>query len=118
LSATTLDDFLQQTPEISDIAEFINYVEAKIKLNWKPPREDKSYRAIAIFQVNPQDGNIKKIAIKNESSLTEAAKDAVIYTINSSAPFAVPDILISRYKYATIPFEMTFDYNVLKMQKK
>lgn len=87
---------------------YMKAVEAKVKRNWHPPRQDISKRVVALFKVN-KDGTLAGAKITQSSGIVEYDK-AALQAVQMSSPF---EALPSEFNGKSIEIDFTFDYNIL-----
>ena len=91
-----------------DWNSYMTNIEKSIKKNWKPPKGDKSTRAVVFFNI-AKDGKLLECRIQ-KSSKNYAFDEAILHAIKKTAPFKP---LPKEFKKDFISIEFTFDYNVL-----
>ncbi len=90
-----------------DFGPYMRDLQKRIKMNWDPPKGDKSKRVVLIFKI-AKDGRLLSCNVFKSSGLPGADK-AAINAVQASAPFRP---LPPEFKGAHIDIHFTFDYNV------
>jgi len=91
-----------------DFGPYLRELQRKIKLNWEPPKADKSKRVVLLFTIG-KDGSLQKCNVY-KSSESEDADKAAMDAVYASQPF---EPLPAGFKGKNVDIQFSFDYNVL-----
>lgn len=90
-----------------DYAPFMNELQKRIRMSWKPPRGNETRRVVVIFTIH-KAGNITDVRIKTSSGVA-VADQAAIKAVQDISPFKpLPD----EFQRDKANIEFAFDYNV------
>jgi len=92
-----------------DFSLYMKDLQSKIKLNWHPPKADRSKRVVVLFKID-RLGNLKHIKLL-KSSGSKSADNAAVSAVFKSNPFKH---LPLGYVGNDIDIQFVFDYNVWK----
>lgn len=92
-----------------DFAPFMKKLQREIKLNWKPPKKNKSNRVVLLFTVS-KNGKVSNIKVLKSSGYEDVDKSA-IKAVKDTAPF---DPLPAEFEDNQVDIQFTFDYNIYK----
>ena len=90
-----------------DFAPYMNELQKRIRMSWKPPRGNETRRVVVVFTIH-RNGEVSDIKIK-ESSKVAVADEAAIKAIKDISPFRA---LPAEYQRDKAIIDFTFDYNV------
>lgn len=94
-------------------SDYMTTLQKKIKNNWHPSKNGKSYDSLASFLID-KNGNVQNLKLKKVSGSDEADQIA-IRAIELSSPFDRPDLnkMLSTDSNG-IEIEFSFDYNLVQ----
>lgn len=90
-----------------DTAPYMNELQKRIRMSWKPPRGNETRRVVVVFTIH-QAGNITDVRIKTTSGVA-VADEAAIKAVQDISPFKP---LPAEFQRDKANIEFAFDYNV------
>lgn len=97
----------QKNTKEPDFGPYMRELQRRVKMNWDPPRENKSKQVVLIFRI-AKDGRLLSHSIF-KSSGSQNVDGAALRAVRLAAPFKP---LPSDYLGDFIDIQFTFDYNV------
>lgn len=96
-----------ETVDDIDFGPYMRELQRRIKMNWDPPKGNKSRRTVLLFRI-AKDGRLLSCIVFKSSGIPEFDK-AAVEAVKTTEPFKP---LPAKFKGQSIDIQFTLDYNV------